>query len=245
VAATAKQDRISRLIQQANELPSNELRAWRERARLAVSAVYGEGSDQLKRFDKIRWNLSMWSNSTPQSAFTEAERNGLLRSVELLQAVLEDLEEREKAPDLPGLAPADFHPWVADAAARLWEDGHRRQAVQAAASAVENWLRAKTNAHQGSIASLAASAFSPDEPKPGSPRLRFSGFDPVGSDGWKSAHEGAGAFGRGCFLRIRNLYAHHDGQQEEQEDLEALSSLSLLARWIDSAEVQKADLDSE
>jgi hypothetical protein len=219
------------------------MQGWKERARLAVAAVYGEGSGQLKRFDKIRWSLSMWSDSTPRSAFAEAERRGLRRSVELLQAVLEDLEEKEKTPDLPGLDAADFHPWVAEAAARLWQDGHRRQAVQAAASAVENWLRAKTNAHQGSIASLAASAFSPDEPKPGSPRLRFSGFDPVRSDGWNSAHEGAGAFGRGCFLRIRNLYAHHDRQQDEQEDLEALSSLSLLARWIDSAEVVKADPD--
>lgn len=245
MAASAKQDRIRRLIQQADGLPQNEMQGWKERARLAVAAVYGEGSGQLERFDKIRWSLGMWSDSTPRTAFAEAKQRGLRRSVELLQAVLEDLEEREKAPDLPGLDPADFHPWVAEAAARLWQDGHRRQAVQAAASAVENWLRAKTKAHQGSIASLAASAFSPDEPKPGSPRLRFSGFDPVGSDGWKSAHEGAGAFGRGCFLRIRNLYAHHDGQQAEQEDLEALSSLSLLARWIDSAEVQKADSDPE
>ena len=65
-------------------------------------------------------------------------------------------------------------------------------------------------------------------------------FDPVGSDGWKSAHDGAGAFGRGCFLRIRNLYTHHDGDVE-QEDLEALAALSLLARWIDSAAVVKAE----
>jgi Protein of unknown function (Hypoth_ymh) len=108
-----------------------------------------------------------------------------------------------------------------------------------AASAIENWLRAKTEVHQGSIASLAASAFSSADPTPGAPRLRFPGFDPVGSDDWKSAHDGAGAFGRGCFLRIRNLYTHHDGEAE-QENLEALAALSLLARWIDSAEVVKS-----
>lgn len=240
MAASAKQDRIRRLIEQTGELPDDEMRAWKERARLAVAAVYGDGSAQVERFDEIRWNLGMWSSSTPSSAFKEAERGGLRRSVELLQAVLEDLEEREKVPDLPGLGPADFHPWVAESAAPLWQDGHRRQAVQAAASVVENRLRAKTGVHQGSIASLAASAFSPDEPKPGSPRLRFAGFDPVGSDGWNSAHEGAGAFGRGCFLRIRNLYTHHNGETE-QEDLEALAALSLLARWIEAAEVVKAE----
>jgi uncharacterized protein Ymh len=233
---TAKQDRIRRLIDQAAGLADGEMNAWKERARLAVAAVYGEESDQLKRFDDIRWSLGVWSSSTPDSAFTAAERGGLRRSVELLQAVLEDLEERDGAVSLPGIDPTDFHPWVAEAAARLWQDGHRRQAVQAAASAVENWLRAKTGIHQGSVASLAASAFSPADPGPGAPRLRFSGFDPAGSDGWKSAHDGAGAFGRGCFLRIRNLYTHRDGEAG-QEDLEALAALSLLARWIESAEV--------
>lgn len=97
--------------------------------------------------------------------------------------------------------------------------------------------------HEGSSASLVASAFSPADPKPDAPRLRVSGFDPVGSDQWKSAHEGAGAFGRGCFLRIRNLYTHHDGETDH-EDLEALAALSLLARWIDIAEPVKAEPDS-
>jgi Protein of unknown function (Hypoth_ymh) len=233
---SAKQDRIRGLLEEAKELSDGELGAWKERARLAVSGAYGDDSDQLKRFDKIRWTLSIATDSTPRSAYAEARRRGLQRSVELLQALVEDLEERKGRPDLPKHDPSDLHPWVADAAARLWGDGHQRQAVQAAATAVESWLRAKIEVHQGSVASLAASAFSSADPTPNVPRLRFAGFDPVGSDGWKSAHDGAGAFGRGCFLRIRNLYTHHDGGTE-QENLEALASLSLLSRWIDSAEV--------
>lgn len=237
---SAKLDRIGRLIEDAEGLSDDEISAWKERARLAVSGAYGNESDQLGRFDKIRWTLSVATDSTPRSAYAEARRRGLRRAVEMLQAFAEDLEERERRLDLPGLDPADLHPWVVEAAARLWQDGHQRQAVQAAASAVENWLRAETGVHQGSIASLAASAFSTADPTPDAPRLRFSGFDPVGSDGWKSAHDGAGAFGRGCFLRIRNLYTHHDGEAEH-EDLEALAALSLLARWIDSAEVVKSE----
>lgn len=234
----SKQERVQRLIGQAESLAANETNAWRERAHLAVVAVYGEGSDQVKRFDDIRWTLSIWTDSTPDRAFAEAERTGLRHSVEFLRAVLEDLEEKEGPQSLPGLDPNQFHPLVLGSASRLWQDGHKRQAVQAAASALENQLRFKTEVHQGSVSSLVASAFSPDNPKPGSPRLRFSGFGPVGSDGWNSAHEGAGAFGRGCFLRIRNLYVHHDGQ-DQQEDLEALAALSLLARWIEAAEVAR------
>ena len=233
---TAKQDRIRRLIEEAEDLSDAQINAWKERARLAISAAYGEESGQLRRFDKIRWTLPVVTDATPRSAYAVAKRGGLRRAVEMLKAFVEDLEEHERSPELPGLDPDALHPWVVDAAARLWRDGHQRQAVQAAASALENWLRAKTGIHHGSAASLAASAFSSADPTPDAPRLRFAGFDPPGSDGWKSAHDGAGAFGRGCFLRIRNLYTHHNGKPG-QEDLEALAALSLLARWIESAEV--------
>jgi hypothetical protein len=239
----AKQDRIRRLIEQGDGLPDGQINAWRERARLAVAGAYGDASDQLDRFDKIRWTQAVWTDSTPRSAGVEAKRRGLRHAVEMLQAFVEDLEEREGRPTLPRLDPAELHPWVAESAARLWQDGHQRQAVQAAATSVETWLRTKTCVHQGSITSLVGSVFSASDPTPDTPRLRFDGFDPVESDGWKSAHDGAAAFGRGCFLRIRNLYTHHEGDTD-QEDLEALAALSLLARWIDGAEVVKAESES-
>ncbi len=238
VAGDPKLDRLQRLIDQAGEPGNNEISAWKERARLAVAAAYGENADQLERFDSIRWSLAMWSDRTPQSAHVEARRGGLKRAVEMLEAYVEDLEARGAKPTLPGLNPDDFHPWVGDVAARLWIDGHTRQAVQTAATSVEGWLRGKLSAHEGSAASLVASAFSTADPDPESSRLRFPDIGPAGSDNWKSAHDGAGAFGRGCFLRIRNLYTHRDGESP-QEDLEALAALSLLARWIDTAEVQR------
>lgn len=239
MTGASTQDRLRRLIEEADGLADDRLSAWKERARLALSAATGGDPDQLERFDQIRWSLGMWTDSTPPSAHQEARRRGLRRSAELLEAVLEDMEARESTPELPGLDPSAMHPWVADAAARLWQDGHKRQAVQAAATSVEGWLRARTGVHQGSIVSLAGSAFSAAEPSADSPRLRFPGFDPPGSDSWKSAHEGAGAFARGCFLRIRNLYTHQDSDTG-QEDLEALAALSLLARWIEGAELLDA-----
>lgn len=78
-------------------------------------------------------------------------------------------------------------------------------------------------------------AFSPKDPKSGEPRLRFTEF-PAGSENWTNAHEGAMAFGRGCMMRVRNLY-NHGHEPSEQEALEALAALSLLARWIDEAAV--------
>lgn len=96
---------------------------------------------------------------------------------------------------------------------------------------MENWLRVKLGVHEGSAASLVASAFSTKPAGAGSPRLRVPEVGPRGSDAWKNAHEGAGVFGRGCFMRIRNLYTHNQGQ-DEQSDLEAMAALSLLARGL-------------
>ena len=103
-ALSAKQDRIRRLIEEADGLADSEINAWKERARLAVTGAYGDESDPLERFDEIRWSLSMWSSSTPDSAHAEAKRGGLRRAVEMLQALAEDLDEREGGVDLPPLS---------------------------------------------------------------------------------------------------------------------------------------------
>lgn len=48
------------------------------------------------------------------------------------------------------------------------------------------------------------------------------------------------SFGQGCMKRIRNLYVHGH-EPSEDEALEALAALSLLARWIDEAAVVGAE----
>ncbi len=97
--ASAKRDRIRRLIEEADGLSDSDINAWKERARLAVAGAYGDESNQVERFDEIRWSLAMWSSSTPDSAHAEAKRNGLRRAVEMLQALAEDLYEREGGVD--------------------------------------------------------------------------------------------------------------------------------------------------
>jgi hypothetical protein len=233
-------ERIERLVADAEAVTPSDYKAWVQRARLAVAAVYGDPSPQLERFDDIRYGLIMWTDLTPDHAWHQAAMSGVREALGELKAIAEDIRAHIEPVDIAGPDPAAFHPWVVDAAGRLWQDGHRRQAVQSAASAVETWLRTKVDAHGGSISSIVATAFSTKPPEPGAPRLRFTDIGPEGSDVWKNAHEGAGAFGRGCFMRIRNLYTHNDGA-DEHADIEALASLSLLARWIDAAAVERAD----
>ena len=100
-------------------------------------------------------------------------------------------------------------------------------------------MKAKLGRQELTGVPLVTATFNSAEPRPGEPRLRFNQFEPD-TRGWTNAHQGAMHIAQGCMMRIRNLYEHHDEEGHRQEALECLGSLSLLARWIDEADVEKA-----
>ena len=169
-----------------------------------------------------------------------AQKDLVPPSRELLTLLERQAEMDERlAPLGPTVSAANLHPWVWGVAASLWDDGYRREAVQAAATAVfDSHLRAKLGLLKARPQELAG-AFATSDPTPGSPRLRLPGFS-NGTDDWNSAHDGAAALGRACAMAIRNLSTHSVEQPDEQVALEALAALSLFARWADEATVEKA-----
>lgn len=88
---------------------------------------------------------------------------------------LEGLRARAKALAAPDLDPVRLHPLVWAAAQRLWNDGHRRHAVAAAAEAVSGQMKQLTDRNDAPDTSLWQQAFSKDEPLEGKPRLRWPG----------------------------------------------------------------------
>ena len=138
----------------------------------------------------------------------------------------------------PTLAASGFHPWVWDAVANLWDDGHYEPAVHEAAKAVELQTQLKVDRRDLDGKDLYAHAFSTKDPKPGEPRLRFPDIDPAEQPKrWTSAHEGARNLGMGCAQGIRNPQAHPSPDITEQEALEQVAALSVLARWVDECDV--------
>ena len=137
----------------------------------------------------------------------------------------------------------DLHPWIAEAAEPLFGDGHRRQAIIAAAQNLEKQWKKLLGVATPSLSQLAQESFSANAPTPKHPRLRYPhvGTDPK-SEAWKDAHLGAMDYAKGCAKRIRNLGLHHPNDDEPDAGLtiETLSALSVLARWIAEAEVQTA-----
>lgn len=87
-------------------------------------------------------------------------------------ARLEGLRARADALSSPTIQPSLLHPLVWSAAQRLWNDGHLRHAVSAAAEAVSGQMKQLTDRNDAADTSLWQQAFAQDAPRPGKARLR-------------------------------------------------------------------------
>jgi hypothetical protein len=172
-----------------------------------------------------------------QMAGTAKARNEVHRGLGILAGM--DEWAVRLAPDAPTLAADQLHPWVWEPAAPLWAAEARQDAILAAARTVNRRLQQKLNRHDVGEADLCLQTFEMKDPLPGKPRLRFPGDRSTPT--WRARQDGAKYLGAGFFLAIRNVAAHEDAVSwSEQEALEQLSTLSVLARWITECAVEVA-----
>lgn len=140
-------------------------------------------------------------------------------------------------PTSPNIAADDLHPWVWQPAAPLWAADAHQDAVLAAARTVNRRLQQKLNRHDIGEYDLAMQSFDPKAPVVGKPRLRAPGDRTTPT--WRARQEGAKYVTAGVFLAIRNIAAHDDDADwSEQEALEYLATLSVVARWIEEFTVE-------
>lgn len=155
---------------------------------------------------------------------------------------LAELADRAEAELPPTVDVTEMHPAVWGQAARLWRDGHYRQAVSAAADGVVGLVKSRTGRRDIEDTSQWQQAFSKDDPEPGKPRLRWPGNQTDKTV--ISMNSGLRQFAPGAQLTIRNPATHGPGELTEQEAVERLSVLSLLARWVDQCDLIEAPASS-
>ena len=164
-----------------------------------------------------------------------------------LIGILESQDDYEQifGPVGPTLAANRLHPWVWDAAASLWDDGYFGKAVEDAYNKVQRQTQQSVGRLNLYGKDLYAQAFSLEDPTADMPRLRFPHLDKTEQEqSWRSAHQGAMHLGMGCAQGIRNPQAHPSDDLTEQEALEQLAALSVLARWVDECKAVGADDDA-
>lgn len=146
----------------------------------------------------------------------------------------------------PAFAADSMHRWVWDAAKPHWLSGNHDAAVWAAAINLNTRLQSKVGRKDIGEGQLIRESFSVDDPKPGKPRLRRCGKE--NPDLFRDMHVGVSNFGQGIFSAVRNPLNHVTADEHlmnEVDSLEALASLSLLARWVDQAEVLMSSAETD
>lgn len=181
--------------------------------------------------------IPRWRETVPTDDYHQWEqhREAALRARTQLQREREINENLgENAPELSA---ADLHPWIWSGAKSLWQSGHYREAVEGAIKKLNAETQNKVGRRDVSEADLFKQAFSLDEAKAGKARLRRT--PPDDSDTYKSVQRGAMTFAEGIFAGMRNPLSHEaEHELSEQEALEYLAALSVLARWVDGSEVE-------
>ena len=145
--------------------------------------------------------------------------------------------EENLGENAPELSAAELHPWIWEGAKSLWQSGHYREAVGGAIRKINAETQNKVGRRDLSETKLFQESFSEKVAEPGKKRLRR--MQPDGSDTYKSVQRGAMALAEGVFAGIRNPLSHEvDQELSEQEALEYLAALSVLARWVDQSDVE-------
>ncbi|MEV0768496.1 TIGR02391 family protein [Nocardia salmonicida] len=147
---------------------------------------------------------------------------------------LDEMIEAAKIEQPQPAGPAEMHPTVWGAARPLWDDGHYREAIAAAAEALVDKVKTLIQRRDVPETSVWQHAFSSNPAKPGEIRLRWPG-EPDDRD-VKSMNDGLRLFAPGAQMTIRNSTAHSTEKMSEQDALERLGALSLLARWVDTCD---------
>lgn len=93
--------KIELLQQQIDEAAGGDpedFTLWRERTGVVLRNVVGDANALYKSFEEVRYSLSAWSTSTPQSRFDAARRAGVRHAISILEAAKIDVELSGGAP---------------------------------------------------------------------------------------------------------------------------------------------------
>ena len=66
--------------------------AWKSKVRSVLVASLGPRDDLILKFDGVSYSLSMWSSSTPESAWTRAQHGGIREACGLIDAAIYQLD---------------------------------------------------------------------------------------------------------------------------------------------------------
>jgi uncharacterized protein (TIGR02391 family) len=203
-----------------------------------IREVFGENSPEFREHEHIR----IWAGPQHMGMRSNQIIVGKTYGRVLVTGILNGLIQRlgEKRLDFAaGAAPAparyfdclNLHPRIRDVARELFLDGHPWEAVFAAAKALVNYVKERSNRHDLDGLLLVRVVFSKNDP--------ILAFNDLADQTDADEQEGMMHLFEGAVLAIRNPGGHDFPEGPEQRANEYISFLSLLAYRLQQAKVRK------
>lgn len=108
-------ERLESLKERAGKLAdlhrgSPDFKKWHRDTEVAIERIFGDGTRHSKDFAKIRYSLMIFSSGTPDSAFNDAYRGGVINAISVLDSFIDEIKEYwsdEPEPHIKELAAVD------------------------------------------------------------------------------------------------------------------------------------------
>ena len=173
-----------------------------------------------------------WEDKATEPGSSQSDWHPMrMATLRAREALLRDQELGENLGDnAPELSASNLHPWVWEGARSLWQSGHYRETVEGSIRMLNAETQNKLGRRDLSEDDLFKQSFNERPPALRAPRLHRMQDD--GSKTFKSVQRGLRSLAEGVFAGSRNPLAHEaDVDMPEQQALEYLAALSVLARW--------------
>ena len=217
---------------------SGKIQSVTSNIRETIRDVFGSNSPEFNEHKFIEiWAGDVAFNMEPYEIVRNTDR-GRLKVITILNGLIGRLEEK-KVDLAGGAAPApstyfdrlNLHPRIHDVSRDLFFDGHPWEAVFAAAKALVNYIKERSNRHDLDGAPLMRAVFSRNAP--------ILAFNDLKDQTDLDEQEGMMHLFEGAVLAIRNPGGHAFPEGPEQRAIEYISFLSLLAYRVQEAKLRK------
>lgn len=84
---------IGRTENQLNGQDEESFDRWKRAASVGIRKIFGDSSEHVNEFKKIRYSLGIFTSDTPESAFRAAKIGGIKNALELLKSLSEEIQE--------------------------------------------------------------------------------------------------------------------------------------------------------
>lgn len=199
-----------------------------------VASIFGTDTIEYSRFQTsgldtagISWGGEMSHGEVIVGLVQGKERQlaNLRTIIELFEEKLADSGETQESRARRAFGDLDLHPEIAKECAKLFEDGHHSQAIEAACKVLELLVQFQSRRTDLTGTNLVRTVFSTK-----SPILKYNEQQ---SESEKSEQEGMMHLFEGAVMALRNPRAHGIVNDHPERAVEYLSFLSMLAKSLD------------